>query len=92
MPSYDCVGVVVKLCNRASKFKVDDEMMTFESLVANSKQWDTLASYIACKDNFFALKPKNLSFEEFASLSLAILTAIEGLQKADYGKGKMVLE
>ncbi|KAG0630122.1 hypothetical protein M758_1G155800 [Ceratodon purpureus] len=93
VPGYDCAGVVVKVGDAASKFKVGDEVygMTSESPVAHPKQWGTLAPYTACEDKFLALKPKNLSFEEAASLPLAILTATEGLQKAGCEAGKTVL-
>lgn len=93
VPGYDCAGVVVKLGDQASKFEVDDEVygMTSEIPVVHPKQWGTLASYTACEDKFLALKPKNLSFEEAASLPLAILTATEGLQKAGCEEGKTVL-
>jgi 2-methylene-furan-3-one reductase len=93
VPGYDCAGVVVKVGDAASKFKVGDEVygLTSESPVVYPKQWGTLAPYTACEDKFLALKPKNLSFEEAASLPLAILTATEGLQKAGCGAGKTVL-
>lgn len=93
VPGYDCAGVVVKLGAEASKFKVGDEVygLTSDSPVAHPKQWGTLAPYTACEDKFLALKPQNLSFEEAASLPLAILTATEGLQKAACGEGKTVL-
>ena len=93
VPGYDCAGVVVKVGDAASKFKVGDEVygMTSESPVVHPKQWGTLAPYTACEDKFLALKPKNLSFEEAGSLPLAILTATEGLQKAGLGAGKTLL-
>lgn len=93
VPGYDCAGVVVKVGAEASKFKVDDEVygMTSDSPIVHPKQWGTLAPYTACEDKFLALKPHNLSFEEAASLPLAILTATEGLLKAGCGEGKTVL-
>lgn len=93
VPGYDCAGVVVKLGAEASKFKVGDEVygLTSDSPVVHPKQWGTLAPYTACEDKFLALKPRKLSFEEAASLPLAILTATEGLQKAACGEGKTVL-
>jgi 2-methylene-furan-3-one reductase len=93
VPGYDCAGVVVRLGAEASKFKVGDEVygMTSESPVVNPKQWGTLAPFTACEDKFLARKPQKLSFDEAASLPLAILTATEGLQKAGCGEGKTVL-
>ncbi|GKB78935.1 2-methylene-furan-3-one reductase-like protein [Tanacetum coccineum] len=42
------------------------------------------AEYTAVEEKLLALKPKNLDFIQAASLPLAIETAYEGLQRADF--------
>jgi 2-methylene-furan-3-one reductase len=92
VPGYDC-GEVVRVGDAASKFKVGDEVyaMATPSPIFHPTQWGTLARYVATEEAFVALKPKSLSFEEAASLPLALLTATQGLEKAGCGEGKTVL-
>lgn len=54
-------------------------------------QFGTLAEYTAASEKVIALKPKNLSFVEAASLPLAIETAYEGLERGELSAGKSVL-
>jgi len=93
VPGYDCAGEVVRVGDAASKFKVGDEVyaMATPSPIFHPTQWGTLARYVATEEAFVALKPKSLSFEEAASLPLALLTATQGLEKAGCGEGKTVL-
>ncbi|KAF2282652.1 hypothetical protein GH714_043762 [Hevea brasiliensis] len=51
------------------------------------KQLGTLAEFIVVEESLVAKKPKNLSFEEAASLPLAVQTAIEGFITADFKEG-----
>ncbi|KAH7547118.1 hypothetical protein FEM48_Zijuj01G0273100 [Ziziphus jujuba var. spinosa] len=62
-----------------------------EKAVDGPKQFGTLAEYTAAEDKVLALKPKNLSFVEAASLPLAIETAYEGLERAELSAGKTIL-
>ena len=57
----------------------------------NPKQFGSLAEYTAVEEKLLALKPKNLSFAEAASLPLAIETAYEGLERAGFLPGKSIL-
>ncbi|KAG0559775.1 hypothetical protein KC19_10G128200 [Ceratodon purpureus] len=93
VPGYDCAGVVVKVGDAASKFKVGDEVYAMATPSPNfhPTQWGTLAHYVASEESFVALKPKNITFEDAASLPLALLTATQGLQKTNCGEGKTVL-
>jgi 2-methylene-furan-3-one reductase len=50
-----------------------------------------LAEYTAVEEKLLALKPKNLSFAEAASLPLAIVTAYEGLERTGFSAGKSIL-
>ena len=75
------------------KFKVGDEVygVINENGVVNPKQFGTLAEYTAAEERVLALKPKNLSFVEAASLPLVIETAYGGLERAQLSDGKSVL-
>ncbi|KAK3413227.1 hypothetical protein EUGRSUZ_I01801 [Eucalyptus grandis] len=93
VPGYDVAGVVVKVGDQAKKFKVGDEVYgdIIEKAVDHPKQHGTLAEYTAVEERLLALKPKNLSFVEAASLPLAIETAYEGLERAGFSPGKSIL-
>ncbi|KAF7819593.1 2-methylene-furan-3-one reductase-like [Senna tora] len=75
-PGYDVAGVVVKVGNEVKKFKVGDEVY---------------AEYTSAEEKVLAHKPSNLSFIEAASLPLAIETAYEGLEHAQFSAGKSIL-
>merc|ERR1712226_383104 len=72
----DAAGVVVEVGDGVSKFKNGDEVYSdIQNFTAGRpKQWGTLAQYTVVEEDLVALKPKNLSFEEAASLPLAVLT------------------
>ncbi|KAL5582562.1 hypothetical protein UlMin_015004 [Ulmus minor] len=93
VPGYDVAGVVVKLGSHAKKFKVGDEVYgnINENPIQNPKQFGSLAEFTAAEEKLLALKPTNLSFAEAASLPLAIETAYEGLERAQFSNGQSVL-
>ena len=93
VPGYDVAGVVVKVGSQVQKFKVGDEVYgdLNEKALENPKRFGSLAEYTAAEERVLALKPKNLSFIEAASLPLAIETAYEGLERAELSAGKSVL-
>ncbi|KAF8037520.1 hypothetical protein BT93_B0423 [Corymbia citriodora subsp. variegata] len=93
VPGYDVAGVVVKIGDQVKKFKVGDEVYgdIIEKAVDHPKQHGTLAEYTAVEERLLALKPKNLSFVEAASLPLAIETAYEGLERTGFSPGKSIL-
>lgn len=84
---------MVKVGSKVNKFTVGDEVYgdINEKAVPGPKQFGTLAEYTAAEDRVLALKPKNLSFVEAASLPVAIETAYEGLEQAELAAGKTVL-
>ena len=90
---YDVAGVVVKVGRQVKKFKVGDEVYgdVNELAVQKPKNFGTVAEYTAAEDRVLALKPKNLSFAEAASLPLAIETAYEGLERVELSAGKTIL-
>lgn len=93
VPGYDVAGVVVKVGRQVKKLKVGDEVYgdINENGLENPKQFGTLAEYTAAEERVLALKPKNLSFVEAASLPMAIGTAYEGLERAQLSDGKSLL-
>ncbi|KAJ7554474.1 hypothetical protein O6H91_06G142200 [Diphasiastrum complanatum] len=94
VPGFDVAGVVVKVGSQVSKFKKGDEVygdINGDIVEGQARQYGTLAQYTAVEEKLLALKPKNLSFVEAASLPLAILTAQEGLDRADLQEGQSLL-
>lgn len=93
VPGYDVAGVVIKAGSKVKNFKQGDEVYgdIVEKIMAEPKQIGTLAEYTVAGENVLALKPKNLSFVEAASLPLAIETAYEGLERVGFTPGKSIL-
>ncbi|KAG2383773.1 2-methylene-furan-3-one reductase [Vigna angularis] len=92
-PGYDVAGVVVKVGNQVKKFKVGDEVYgdINEITLDHPKTIGSLAEYTAVEEKVLAHKPSNLSFVEAASLPLAIITAYQGLETAQFSAGKSIL-
>jgi len=92
VPGCDAAGVVVEVGDGVSKFKNGDEVYSdIQNFVAGRpKQWGTLAQYTVVEEYLVAPKPTNLSFEEAASLPLALLTAQQAFDIAKFEKGKSV--
>ena len=80
---HDVAGVVTQAGAKVSKFKIGDEVF------ASCK--GTFAEFIAINENELALKPKNISMEEAASIPLVGLTAWQVLvEKGNLKKGQKV--
>lgn len=69
----DFSGVVVKVGSKVSTFKIGDEIYGRP----RKNKIGTFAEYIAIHEDDIALKPKNLSFEEAASIPLVGLTSYQ---------------
>lgn len=83
----DVAGIVVKVGARVSRFKVGDEVYARP----DTARIGTFAEFIAVNQNDLAIKPKNLSMEQAASIPLVGLTAWQALiEKADLKKGQKV--
>ncbi|XP_065859468.1 2-methylene-furan-3-one reductase-like isoform X2 [Euphorbia lathyris] len=93
VPGCDMAGVVVARGSDVTKFQIGDEVygniQDFEA-EGQTKQLGTLAEFILVEERFVAEKPKALSFEEAASLPLAIQTAMEGFKTADFKEGQSI--
>jgi NADPH:quinone reductase-like Zn-dependent oxidoreductase len=84
---HDVAGVVVKAGSRVSKFKVGDEVYARPA----DLHIGTFAEFIAIDENDVAIKPRELTMEEAASIPLVGLTAWQALiDKAHLKKGQKV--
>jgi 2-methylene-furan-3-one reductase len=85
--------VVVKVGSQVKNFKVGDEVYgdINDKALDHPKNFGSLAEYTAAEERLLALKPKNLSFVEAASLPLAIETAYEVLERTGFSAGKSIL-
>jgi NADPH:quinone reductase-like Zn-dependent oxidoreductase len=84
---HDVSGVITKVGSEVKKFKVGDEIYAR----AADHQIGTFAEFIAINENDVALKPKNLTMEEAASIPLVGLTAWQALvEKSNLRKGQNI--
>jgi NADPH:quinone reductase-like Zn-dependent oxidoreductase len=84
---HDVAGVVVSVGSTVRSFKVGDEVYARP----DDMRIGTFAEFIAVKDSSVAIKPKNISMEEAASIPLVGLTAWQALvEKAKLKKGQKV--
>ncbi|AYN03543.1 NADP-dependent oxidoreductase [Flavobacterium sp. 140616W15] len=84
---HDVAGIVTKVGSKVSRFKVGDEVF------ARSADFKigTFAEYIAVNENDLALKPKNITMEQAASIPLVALTVWQAfVEKAKLEKGQKV--
>jgi len=84
---HDVAGVVVGVGSRVRSFKTGDEVYARP----DDLRIGTFAEFIAVKDSSVAIKPKNISMEEAASIPLVGLTAWQALvEKAKLQRGQSV--
>lgn len=84
---HDVAGVVVKVGPRVRQFKLGDEVYSRP----DDFRIGTFAEFVAVKEASVALKPKNLTMEEAASIPLVALTVWQALvEKANLKKGQKV--
>ncbi|CAH9095428.1 unnamed protein product [Cuscuta europaea] len=93
VPGYDVAGVVVGVGSQVKGLKTGDEVYgnINEKALEGLKQFGSLGQYTAVEEKLLALKPKNLSFPQAASLPLAIETAYEGLERVGFSARKSLL-
>lgn len=83
----DLAGVVVKVGSRVERFKTGDEVYARP----DKERIGTFAEFIAVNEDDVAIKPKNLSMVEAASIPLVGLTAWQVLiEKSNLKKGQKV--
>lgn len=84
---HDMAGIVTKVGTRVTKYKVGDEVYSR----VGDYRIGTFAEQIAVQENDLALKPKNLSMVEAASIPLVALTVWQALvENAKLRKGQKV--
>ncbi|ALL24919.1 NADP-dependent oxidoreductase [Bacillus tropicus] len=84
----DFSGVITKVGSKVTRFKVGDEIYARP----RKNKIGTFAEYIAIHEDDVALKPKNLSFEEAASIPLVGLTSYQALHDImQLQKGQKIL-
>jgi NADPH:quinone reductase-like Zn-dependent oxidoreductase len=84
---HDVAGVVVRVGPRVRQFKAGDEVYARP----DDLRIGTFAEFVAVKEDSVALKPRNLTMEEAASIPLVGLTAWQALvEKARLQKGQKV--
>ncbi|MDF2475895.1 MAG: Zinc-type alcohol dehydrogenase-like protein [Sphingobacterium sp.] len=84
---HDLSGIVTRVGSKVTKFKVGDEVYSRTA----DFHIGTFAEYIAIAEKDVALKPKNISFEEAASIPLVALTAWQAfVARAHLKKGQKV--
>lgn len=84
---HDVAGVVVRVGPRVRQFKVGDEVYARP----DDFRIGTFAELIAVKEDSVAIKPKNITMKEAASIPLVGLTAWQALvEKARLKKGQKV--
>ncbi|KAL2133186.1 hypothetical protein VTI74DRAFT_2794 [Chaetomium olivicolor] len=74
---YDAAGVVTDVGEGVKGLSVGDEVYTRLPEVSRGA-W---SEYVKCSERYVALKPKNISFSDAASLPLAGVTALQVLRK-----------
>ena len=84
---HDVAGVITQIGKNVNQFKVGDEVYSRPS----DFQIGTFAEFIAINEKDLALKPKNLSMVEAASIPLVALTVWQAfIEKANLKKGQKV--
>ncbi len=69
---WDVSGVITALGEGVTKYKVGDEVFGMVNFPGHGKVY---AEYVAAPESHLAMKPKNVSHEEAAAATLALLTA-----------------
>lgn len=84
---HDVAGVVARVGPRVRQFKAGDEVYARP----DDLRIGTFAEFVSVKEDSVALKPRNISMEEAASIPLVGLTAWQALvEKAQLTKGQKV--
>ncbi len=84
---HDVSGTVVDVGSKVSRFKIGDEVFSRPA----DFHIGTFSEFIAVNENDVALKPKNISFEEAASIPLVGLTVWQAfVEKAKLKQGQKV--
>ena len=84
---HDLAGIVTKVGPKVSRFKVGDEVFAQPALY----KIGSFAEFISINENDVALKPKNISMVQAASIPLVALTVWQAfIEKTKLKKGHKV--
>ncbi|MEZ5041884.1 MAG: NADP-dependent oxidoreductase [Saprospiraceae bacterium] len=84
---HDVAGIITKVGKKVSRFKVGDAVFARPA----DFRIGTFAEFIAVNENDIALKPKNITMEQAASIPLVALTVWQAfVEKAKLKKGQKV--
>ena len=84
---HDVAGIVLRVGPRVRQFKPDDEVYSRP----DDFRIGTFAEFVAVKEDSLAIKPKNITMEEAASIPLVGLTVWQALvEKAKLQPGQQV--
>lgn len=84
---HDVAGTIISVGSKVSRFKVGDEVFARPA----DFKIGSFAEFIAVNENDVALKPKNISMEEAASIPLVGLTVWQAfVERANLKKGQKV--
>jgi NADPH:quinone reductase-like Zn-dependent oxidoreductase len=88
IPGSDFAGEIKEIGSNVNKFRVNDKVYGF----LPPRVGGAYAEYASVNEEYLALKPENISFEEAASFPLASLTAFQALiYKGRLKPGDLVL-
>ena len=82
---YDVSGIVVDKDKNVTDFNIGDEVFS------KVNKQGTFTEFVVVHKDIISLKPKNVNFEEAASLPLVGLTAIQALKRGKLKEGDKVL-
>ena len=82
---FDISGKIIAVGDEVTNFKIGDAVYAY-----NDRQ-GSFAQYVVVREDILGLKPKNMNFEEAASIALVSLTALQALERGDIKSGDKVL-
>ncbi len=85
MMGFDISGKVISVGEEVKNFKIGDEVYAY------SDRQGSFAQNVVVREDILGLKPKNMNFEESASIALVSLTALQAFERADMKAGDRVL-
>lgn len=88
---YDCSGVVTKVGPGVENVKVGDEVWGDVMRQRRTVTGGAFGEMVVAKATQFALKPKNLSFEQAGVFPLVGLTSVQALKRLEVKEGSKVL-
>lgn len=83
---WDIAGIITE--SKSDLFKIGDEVFGMINFPGHGKAY---AEYVKVSEKDLAKKPENISFEEAAATTLAALTALQAIKKADVKANQKVL-